>query len=823
MTVESNHERIDGMSGKAEVGNKAESLIKLSSGGFIVPAFSVVGAELFRKHKNKPNRGDLISEWIDKEIAIDPGKTYAVRSSGNKEDSASASFAGLFSTYLDVSGKKDIVESVLKCWDAVDTERVTAYCQTKNIDPLSLDMSVIIQEYVVGDFSGVAFTMNPQNGHHNQMIVELVHGSGEKLVSGQVNPDFFEIEVTDDSFQILNERKEQKVFGDFIARDIFLGDLIQKMKMVQAYFQSPQDIEFTVKKGTIYFLQSRPITFFNYTGFDSVWTTADFRDGGVSSAVVSPVMWSLYGNVFSSSMEVYFRYLGLLNSFPKEKLKWYRVLYAKPYWNVELVKEIQLQLPGFREDTFDQDLSIPKVYEGRGRESGWGLGKIIKAIPVLLKISSGFKKQEAIAENWIHTFSSIEKKWQSVTWSTLSETDLLHKSKELYEEHFKLECDYFTTIYNASNAKMFFIETLTAIQKKVEGIHYTELIKSMDNLSVLSPLNSLQDIAAAIQKDPQVMAQVLKILDNVHLGMDVKHAQITALRPELAKSINLFFEKYYHHSTKELDLRVPRWAEDKSFFYGTLKSTLANPVDIAKKPNKNSSLDKIENYFDGNALARIMSKSTFENRLARLKKFLWLREEVRDRSTRMYFFIRQWLLFLNHRYQVDDVFFYLSIEDIFEFIEKPEKRGRLRAKAEETKRYARGFERFKNPNEVGLAGKSVSLLDISNDKSLSGLACSPGKVQGKVRVLKSIQDSSSLLKGEIMVVPYTDPGWTPLFGLTAGVITETGGLLSHAALIAREYSIPAVLNIPDATEKLKTGMQIELDGSSGRVLILSDV
>lgn len=808
---------------KPDVGNKAESLIKLSAGGFVVPTFSVVTADHFRNHRKKPNRADLISAYIDKEITIDPGKTYAVRSSGNKEDSTSASFAGLFSTYLEVSGKKDIVESVLKCWDAVDSNRVVSYCQTKNIDPQSLDMSVIIQEYIAGDFSGVAFTMNPQNGHQDQMVVELVHGSGEKLVSGQVNPDFFVIKVSNDDFEVLNERKEQKLFGDVGARDLFLNDLVRKIKIVQAHFQSPQDIEFTVKKGTIYFLQSRPITFFNYAGFDSVWTTADFRDGGVSSAVVSPVMWSLYGNVFKSSMEDYFRYLGLLNSFPKEKLNWYRVLYGKPYWNVELVKEVQLQLPGFREDTFDQDLSIPKVYEGRGRESGWGLGKIIKAIPVLLKISSGFSKQEIIAQNWINSFSTVETKWQQLDWTKLSDSELMKKSKELYDEHFQLECDYFTTIYNASNAKMFFLETLTALQKKVNDVHYTELIKSMDSLSVLSPLNSLQNIAAEIQKDPLVLASVVKILDNVNLATEAKHAQIISLRPELTKQINQFFDKYYHHSTKELDLRIPRWAEDKSFFYVTLKSTLVHPIDSTKKTFKNPSLDKVEKYFSGNVLARIMNQSSFEKRLARLKKFLWLREEVRDRSTRMYFFIRQWLVFLNLRFQVDDMFFYLTVEEIFEFIEKPANRGRIRASAAEVKRYARGFERFKNPNEVGLSGLSVKPAISDNGKSLSGLACSPGTVRGKVRVLKSIQDSHSLVKGEIMVVPYTDPGWTPLFGLTAGVITETGGLLSHAALIAREYSIPAVLNIPDATEKLKTGMQIELDGSSGHVLILSDV
>lgn len=808
----------------SKVGNKAESLQKLSSHGFKVPAFSVIDGDLYRQFRQKSNRADVVSKWIDEQIKIDASKSYAVRSSGNKEDSTKASFAGLFSTYLDVREKNNIVESVLKCWDAVESDRVRAYCKQKKIDPASLEMSVIIQEYIEGDFSGVVFTMSPQDGHEDHIIVELVKGSGEKLVSGQVNPDFYEIQVLETDFKVLKERKEQNVFLDQVARELFFKDLLAQVKSVQTVFRAPQDIEFTVKSGVIYFLQSRPITFFNYAGFDSVWTTADFRDGGVSSAVVSPIMWSLYGNVFKFSMEGYFRYLGLLGKFTKDQLKWYQVLYGKPYWNVELVKQVQLQLPGFREDTFDQDLSIPKVYEGRGRESGWGLDKIIKAIPVLLKINSGFSKQEAIAQNWINTFAQIEKKWQTTHWASLTDEKFVQLSKELYNQHFQLECDYFTTIYNASNAKMFFLETLTGLQKKIPDVHYTELIKSMDSLSVLSPLKSLQDIAVQIQKDPALQIQALDILDKPNLTSDQRHLMILSLNEVVSQKITDFFETFYHHSTKELDLRVPRWAEDKSFFYSTLKSMLLNPIQSAAVGYENPSLAKIENFFKANAIARLLTRSTFYRRLERLKKFLWLREEVRDRSTRMYYFLRQWLLFLNSKFQVDDMFFYLTIEDAFAYIENPPRRKLIQAKAAYTKFYALGFEQFKNPNEVGLnANAQNKSSSLSSETVLTGLACSPGQVRGQVRVLKSIHDSESLLKGEIMVVPYTDPGWTPLFGLSAGVITETGGLLSHAALIAREYSIPAVLNIPDATEKLKTGMQIELDGSSGRILILNDV
>lgn len=814
-----------------QLGNKADSLKKLSEFGFQVPGFQVVGLEVFREFRTKKNRTGLVAEWLDSKIKIESGKTYAVRSSGNKEDSDNASFAGLFTTYLDVTGKKNVVDAILQCWDAIDSDRVKAYCQQKDIDPSALEMSVIIQEFVSGDFSGVVFTMNPQNGHDDEVVVELAVGGGEKLVSGQVNPDTFEIKIQGNNYSVVSERKGQNVFSSNDQRDVFFRDLVTKVKEIQKNFKAPQDIEFTVRKGQIYFLQSRPITFFNYSNYEDVWTTADFRDGGVSSAVVSPIMWSLYGNVFKFSMESYFRSLGLLGSFPKERLQWYRVLFARPYWNAELVKQVQLQLPGFREDTFDQDLSIPKVYEGQGRVSGWSLGKIVKAVPVLLKIYFGFKNQERVARSWIERFPDVEKKWRDVKWSDLTDSELILKSRELYDEHFRLECDYFTTIYNASNAKMFFVESLTSLQKKVTNLNYIELIKSTSAMSVLNPLNSLQEIVQTIQADAEFLREVQESIANVKDAKTAEtfHKKVIKLNSLVAAPLTSFFETYYYHSTKELDLRVPRWSEDKSFFYQTLRSSLS--VTKLTRPKltegsvlANPSIENAEAHFSKSLFAKVFYRNTFFSRLERLKKFLWLREEVRDRSTRMYFFIRQWLLFLNRKYLAGDLLFYLPIEDVFLFLESPNDRSDILDKARETKSYAFGFENFKNPNEVGLKQTIVTRSEDSlNADVLVGLPCSPGRVQGIVRVLKTIQESQYLRPGEIMVVPFTDPGWTPLFGLAAGVITETGGLLSHAALIAREYSIPAVLNIPDATEKLKTGMKIELDGTSGRILILKDV
>ena len=216
-------------------------------------------------------------------------------------------------------------------------------------------------------------------------------------------------------------------------------------------------------------------------------------------------------------------------------------------------------------------------------------------------------------------------------------------------------------------------------------------------------------------------------------------------------------------------------------------------------------------------------------KLERVRFYTWYKEEVRDCSTRMYSLIRRISLEVGRRLAdqgvlngPDDLFFLPYTEVIAVLHDEMPERVAIRRRIEANRNYMCSFRHFKNPNEVGDRWQynleKTGVRSVT-DRVCQGIACAPGKVSGQVRILLTIQEGSRLRKGDILVTPFTDPGWTPLFSLVSGVITETGGILSHAAVIAREYGVPAVLALEDATSRFKDGQRIILDGNRGEVRV----
>lgn len=791
------------------MGGKLKSLQKLSDLKFLVPSFNEVPDELFQEWLiDKTSAIHKLKSICFRLVKDNPEKNFAVRSSANLEDSESDSFAGLFVSHLRVpSDVKKIEDAIVSCWESCLSERVQSYCKDRHIDTKQLSMTVVVQEFIEGLVSGVIFTVNPVNSRDDEVVIEWTKGDGELLVSGQVNPDQIILKGFDNE-TIIHENCPQKSLGDEIQiHELVL--LARQSRFLQECYGFPLDIEWTFKNGQFYFLQARPITSMNYDNFDSVWTTADFRDGGVSSAVVSPIMWDLYGRVFSHSLAGYFQELGLL---PRKDIiisDWFQVYFGRPYWNVEKVKQIQLLLPDFKEAAFDQDLSIPKVYDGQGRISGWTIQNILRAIPVLIKITLGFNKQKDICLNWKNKFFEIEKEWKEKEWGIIEQSTLSSHLKKLFQLQFDLESDYFKTIYNASNAKMFFMEIFEKERKKNSDLKYHEVIKNIGSLGVLEPAFLIEKLAQDLFHSPLIKQQIKLILKS-NKSSEEKLFSIQSIDSTTYTKIVEIINNGYFHSTRELDLRVPRWIEDPGFILQSFLMSL-DSTDSLKTKSMESNSQKSKKY----------SKS-FSNKLDRLKEFLRLREEMRELSTKVYYFIRRAILDLNFRYKVDDLFFYASCDEIIEFIDHPSRQLKIVNNIKNRKKYALSYVNFKCPNELGLKDYHSDRRDQAHGSELRGLAASSGRIIGTARVLKSIHEAKSLQSGEIMVVPFTDPGWTPLFGLISGVITETGGLLSHAALIAREYGIPAILGVAGATDKIRSGMKIQLDGNSGRIILLDN-
>ncbi|MBI4862847.1 MAG: hypothetical protein HY815_21680 [Candidatus Riflebacteria bacterium] len=851
----------------ARVGRKAFCLGELLEAGLPVPqGFCVTTAacdELFVRAGVDPGTigSDADLEAIRKRIDETPldsavtdalfeayrelgSPPVAVRSSGSLEDLEGASFAGQYETVLDVRGEPALARAVRRCWASIFTPRVRACCQRHGLAPRAVRMGVVVQQMVPAEVSGVLFTLNPTTGLDDEAVVESCWGLGEALVAGQVNPDRFVVSIRTGRVvraSIASKEKRTVSSGGSVRTEEVpvalrgvptldetrLEELVRLGARVQAHFGSPQDVEWTLADGRVSLLQSRPITSFTFAPEIGEWTTADMRDGGVSSSVCSPFMWSLYDFVWERTMPGYFRRLGLLGDGDRES--WGRFHFGRMYWNLSATKRCLFRIPGFVERNFDSDLGIEITYEGSGVTTPVTLSGAIRAIPTLLALRRFYRERLEENDRFLGQFEKLERRLATERPSDLPFDRLLDRYRELvFDRFFWAESSYFYTIYNTSNAKLDFKVQLDLLNERarlagVREFSYLELFSGLTDLSHLRPIAALWDMATRIAAEPTLSGQV--------------RASPPERLPELVPALDEFLTGYGYHGTRELDITVPRWSEEPDFVYRTLQGFLAehdpkrHPRDLAWKQHEvyMSERRRAEAFMRGHRAYRWwpLSRRRFFDLLERARGYCWWREEMRDRSTRMYAQVRHHTLELARRLVAgrkldsEGSIWYLTFQQAVELAEGKLQAGEAGAIVEANRLYTAGYRNFANPNEIGARWQRRGApAPLPGAAAVSGLGCSPGVVEGPVRVLKDIRHADRLRKGDVLVTVFTDPGWTPLFGLVGAVVTETGGLLSHAAVISRECGIPAVLNVPGATRRLADGQWVRVDGHAGTVEVV---
>lgn len=328
-----------------QTGKKAASLIQMLEWGLPVPEGACITIEAFDEFLALNRIRDLASKYtgisgawekaaytadlrestmngnlppmlmskIDGFLEKNPGKSFAIRSSGTGEDLQNASFAGQYTTILNVKSKNDILNSIKKCWASQFDKQILEYCSKNEIDIGSLKMAVIIQEMIPAQKSGVVFTVNPLEGFDRQMVIEACFGLGEALVNGEVTPDRYyydwynkkEYSRTIGSKDIAFEPEEGPSFTKRVRLPsqkrntaVLSPEEVEEISLLalktQAHYGFPIDMEWAKYDGKFYILQSRPITKISFGGIEGHWTTANFKDGGVSATVCIPYLWSLY-------------------------------------------------------------------------------------------------------------------------------------------------------------------------------------------------------------------------------------------------------------------------------------------------------------------------------------------------------------------------------------------------------------------------------------------------------------------------------------------------------------------------------------------------
>ena len=322
-----------------EFGGKINGLINLLASGFAVPTGLILTSQVIQElvfHENPDYLTALSRE-------INPNKTYIVRSSAYLEDGTDASFAGQYQSVGNCQGTSSILQAINICLQAAENTKLEAYLADRGLTNEVLPLALLIQEQVAADVSGVSFTCHPSQAEDQLWMVEYVEGLGEQLVSGQKAPysfccDWFE-EITMVENQLLSNQQLERIRAHTLAISQQAG--------------RPMDIEFCLSDQEIYFLQARPMTRLSQVAKDGRWTTANYRDGGVAAQSCPNLMWSLYHYSWQTSLEAFLLQHHLVK---KEELSsLIKLCYARPYWNLGMVKKAMEQIPGYIEQEFDDE------------------------------------------------------------------------------------------------------------------------------------------------------------------------------------------------------------------------------------------------------------------------------------------------------------------------------------------------------------------------------------------------------------------------------------------------------------------------------------
>jgi pyruvate,water dikinase len=820
------------------VGGKAASLGALMSLDLDVPEGFVVTTEAFRRFAMaaRLDASECDGEWMPGDVLDAICCSYremfgadeilmAVRSSGVAEDSATASFAGQFESVLNVQGLDAIPGAIRRAWASQYRPSAAAYRERCGAGegPMA-PMAVVVQRLVASEVAGVLFTLNPLTGREEEYVVEAVLGLGEGLVSGAMDADRYVIGAREGAPRevsvVAKTVRTVAVPGNGVRRlsvppdtarhaALDAGDLRRLAAAgtrIQEHYGRPMDIEWAIAKHRLHILQARPITSIQFERDIGLWTTADFRDGGVSSSVCSPFMWSLYQHAFQAALPRFMCRLRIRKD--ADRIAWIRLFFGRPYWNLGGIKETLSRLPGYCERDFDANLGIAPTYEGPGVSTSLNGKTLMRALLVLCSIPLCQGRCLSHIRRFVTEFVHRKARFDldPAVISAIDDSNFFDLYASLRDFQFETETAYFETVFNTSIANLAFQSAIQAVGSKT-----------------------------GITLDPNPLLGGLLDLSHVRPWKDLHRTFVLVPDHDLAADVSLaaeFAQRWPQHGRKELDIRVPRWPEDIDYVRGIIEQAFAafkNGSDATAQEQARHKAYQIER---GRALTAIgrrpVLRLRFQAAVNRMRRHTWWREEMRDHSSYLYALMRRWSLDAGRRLvaagrlaDIEDIWV-LSSEHAVMALRGTVSVAETRNMVTEGRRMMASYRNFEAPGEIG-ERHSVALDDPGDpvrSRCLSGTPCSSGRAIAPARRVSDLGRAQVLEDGDILVTNFTDPGWTHLFPRLAGVVTETGGILSHAAVISREFGIPAVLGVAGATRHICDGDRVLIDGGRGTVEIL---
>ncbi|MFQ6058136.1 MAG: PEP/pyruvate-binding domain-containing protein [Anaerolineae bacterium] len=798
--------------------------------------------ELIRQHSLPPDVADAIAA-----AHHEMGVPVAVRSSATSEDLPDASFAGQYDTYLNVLTLEDVIERVKACWASLWNAWALAYRHRHNLSPLEAAMGVVVQQQVPAEVSGVLFTLNPTTGLEEEMLVEASWGLGEAVVSGRVTPDRFVVdawneqvrsrEVSDKGVMVVPDEspgvKEVPVSGDRRAQpaltDEQLLQLVQLGYQVQGIYGYPQDIEWALHQGVFYVLQARPLTAYTFTPEIGQWTSANFRE--VMPGFVTPLSFSTsLEHDWGRSLEEFFLKTKMMRE--RREVQWGRMFFGHAYWNVGEVKRLASIVPGFKERAFDESAGVEITYEGDGLVTPWTPRTILRALPCLFGLQNLFENFWKEADAYKREFLPEEAQCARIDPAALSDAELAEQVRYVFDLHYRtnrvaLIVSFLTTQAQDDFSPM--VEGLNRRNPDAEPISMARLLTGLTEVSTGRPIVELWRVSREAVKEPRVAQTILEAEPSELPQRLQVFPEGRAFWEVLAR----FIQEFRYMAENDEDFSLPRWDEDPTFVFTTLKGFIeggegADPEKLIahQKEVRLREEERAAQLLSRGWLDRLIRKRRFFSQLELLKRYCWWREETRPMLSLAHYHCRRFALEQGKRWAArgyiedpNDIFI-LTRDQVLAALDGELSSEEARAWVRKYRRMKLCYRNFEPPPTIGRGVRprapGVS-PEVAVGRTFRGVACSAGRVTARAKVVRNLGQAPKLRKGEILVAPYTNPGWIPLFNLAAGIVTEEGGLISHGAIVAREYGIPTVLQVRGATKVFQDGQVLCVDGDRGIV------
>ncbi|MEV4563734.1 PEP/pyruvate-binding domain-containing protein [Nonomuraea sp. NPDC049419] len=839
----------------AEVGGKAANLGELTRAGLPVPPGWVLTTEAYRRVAEGLDTGGpapaerarrhLLEAPMPEDVRAAIAGAYrelggdvpvAVRSSATAEDLPFASFAGQQDTFLNVVGQEALLTAVRRCWASLWTDRAVSYRESNGIDHAAVRLAVVVQEMVDARVAGVMFTANPVTGRRRETVIDASPGLGEAVVSGAVNPDRFrfrdgrvlERSAGDKALAIRavpggGTERVETAQGELCLTDDEVRRLAELGARVEDHYGAPQDTEWAIDAaGTLWLTQARPIT----TLYPLPETTRPGLRVYLSVNVVQGVMGPLTPMGVAAFRLISAGGAALAGNAPADPLDgagffavsgeraWLDITAAVRSGPGRAILPRALTLGEARAVSIMQGLfEDPRLAPARGSARTFLRGFLRFAANLRLPVRFWValtSPRRALAHS-VAIGAELDRRLHVPPSATPAQR--LDHAQHVLARLFPLIIRIMPTAITGY--------ALYALSARLSGVPLDEMsdvLRSVPHNPTTEMDLELWHLATRVEPEPFRELPVSEL---------VRRFQEGELPPVAQREVTAFLAEYGHRGVAEIDVGVPRWSEEPGHLLGVLANYLRmdgglTPAELFEKGTREAKRRIGE--LAARAGRRARWRAPFVRwALGRTRHYAGLRElpkfylvKTLAAVRRSLFAVGEHLVGLGVLDRADDVFF-LDLRETRAAL----KGGDLRELvAERRATHERERRRRHVPRVLLSDGTEPEALAAAtaDPGALTGTPASPGTVTGTARVVLD-PHGAHLEPGEILVCPSTDPGWTPLFLTAGGLVMEMGGAMSHGAVVAREYGIPAVVGVPDATHRVGSGQEITVNGAAGTVTL----